>query len=209
MKTEFVCIYTEEELQHKVRHTEALLRHIKEQVSDFHFCDIPALKDMWIQYKLTHYIVSESMLLEDQYYREDSTSLFVERLVEDDYSNDLIDPDSLHNGLVSMQFLYDSIQGYLSFNAYDIHSGQYQNPQRLVKEIATDIYLHLNPTETNEYPKMVDILEYLNYIYLFSTDNDYIELVDVAIAASNKEQEGEKIFQKLIDTLDLQLDFLS
>ena len=200
MKTEFIRIYSEEELLRKVRQTETMLQQIKEQVTDFHFCDIAALKDMWIQYESTRYIVSESMLIEERYCKDDSISLFVERQVEDDFSDDLHDPYTLHNGLVAMQFLYNSIKDYLSsYNAYQIQPDQYQDQFRLVEEIATDIYLHLNLQETNEYPKMVDILEWLNYQYVFPMNEDCVEMVDVAIAAYNKEQEKNKVFQKLID----------
>lgn len=162
-------------------------------------------KDMWIQYESTRYIVSESMLLEERYDKDDPESLFIERQVENDYSDDLHDPDSLHNGLVSLQFLYKSIQGFLSYGAYQFQPDQYEDPNRLVEEIAADIYMHLNPYETNEYPKMVAILEYLNYTYIYPTGNDFVELFDVVQRAYNKEQENNKVLKKLIDTLDLQL----
>lgn len=204
MRSEFVRIYTEEELRCKVRQTETLLRQIKEQVYDFYFCDIPALKDMWILYESTRYIVSESMLLEERYDKEDLESLFIERQVENDYSDDLLDLDSLHNSLVSLQFLYKSIQGFLSSGAYHIRPAQYEDPHRLVEEIAADIYLRLNPYETNEYPKVVAILEYLNYTYIYPSGNDFVELFDVVQRAYNKEQENNKVLKKLIDTLDLQ-----
>ena len=206
MKTEYLRIYSEEELHRKMQQTTSLLKRIKEKVKDFHFCDIPALKDMWIQYESTRYIVSESLLLEERYYKNDSISLFIERQVEDDYSDDLQDPDSLHNNLVAMQFLYESIKDFIANNAYQIQPEQYQDPFRLVEDIASDIYLHIKPQETNEYPKVVDILDHLNYIYVYPTSNDFVEMVDVAIEAYNKEQEKGQVYQKLIDTLDLQLD---
>lgn len=41
MRSEFVRIYSEdEELRHRVQQTTALLKLLKEQVKDFHFCDI-------------------------------------------------------------------------------------------------------------------------------------------------------------------------
>ena len=202
MKSEYVRIYSEEELHHKVQQTTALLKRTKEQVKNFHFCDIPLLKNIWIRYESTRYIVSESLLLDNRYYKEDSESLFIERQVEDNYSDVLPTSNQLHNGLVSMQFLYDTIQRYISYNLHDILPSQYQDPRMLVEEIASDIYCHIRPQESNEYQKMVNILAHLNYLYLYPSYKD-VELVDVAIAAYYKEQENNKVLQKLMTSLDL------
>ena len=203
MKTEFVCIYSEEELHRKVQQTTALLKKMKEQVRDFHFCDIPALKDMWIQYELTRYIVSESMLLEERYDKDEPESLFVERVVDDDYSDELQDPESLHNGLVSMQFLYESIQGFLLCNAYDILPTQYQDKRLLVEEIGADVYMQLNPVENNEFQKMTDILEWVNYQYLYDTDEYEVLVEDVEDLVIDKTYNNTIMLEKLVSTLDL------
>ncbi len=203
MKTEFVRIYSEEELHRKVQQTTALLKKMKEQVRDFHFCDIPALKDMWIQYELTRYIVSESMLLEERYDKDEPESLFVERVVDDDYSDELQDPESLHNGLVSMQFLYESIQGFLLCNAYDILPTQYQDKRLLVEEIGADVYMQLNPVENNEFQKMTDILEWVNYQYLYDTDEYEVLVEDVEDLVIDKTYNNTIMLEKLVSTLDL------
>lgn len=203
MKTEFVRIYSEEELHRKVQQTTALLKKMKEQVRDFHFCDIPALKDMWIQYELTRSIVSESMLLEERYDKDEPESLFVERVVDDDYSDELQDPESLHNGLVSMQFLYESIQGFLLCNAYDILPTQYQDKRLLVEEIGADVYMQLNPVENNEFQKMTDILEWVNYQYLYDTDEYEVLVEDVEDMVIDKTYNNTIMLEKLVSTLDL------
>ena len=203
MKTEFVRIYSEDELHRKVQQTTALLKKMKEQVRDFHFCDIPALKDMWIQYELTRYIVSESMLLEERYDKDEPESLFVERVVDDDYSDELQDPESLHNGLVSMQFLYESIQGFLLCNAYDILPTQYQDKRLLVEEIGADVYMQLNPVENNEFQKMTDILEWVNYQYLYDTDEYEVLVEDVEDLVIDKTYNNTIMLEKLVSTLDL------
>ena len=203
MKTEFVRIYSEEELHRKVQQTTALLKKMKEQVRDFHFCDIPALKDMWIQYELTRYIVSESMILEERYDKDEPESLFVERVVDDDYSDELQDPESLHNGLVSMQFLYESIQGFLLCNAYDILPTQYQDKRLLVEEIGADVYMQLNPVENNEFQKMTDILEWVNYQYLYDTDEYEVLVEDVEDLVIDKTYNNTIMLEKLVSTLDL------
>lgn len=203
MKTEFVRIYSEDELRHKVQQTTASLKMLKEQVKDFHFCDISALKEMWIKYELTRYIVSESLLLEDRYDKDEPESLFVERVVDDDYTDDLQDPNFLHNGLVSMQFLYESIQGFLLCNAYDILSAQYQDKRLLVEEIGADIYMQLNPVENNDFPKMEDILEWVNYQYLYDTDEYEVLIEDVEDRVIDKTYNNTVMLEKLISTLDL------
>jgi hypothetical protein len=203
MKSEFVRIYSEQELRHKVQQTTALLKQMKEQVKNFHFCDISALKDMWIQYESTRYIVSESMLLEERYDKDDPESLFIERQVENDYSDDLHDPDSLHNGLVSMQFLYESIQGFLLCNAYDILPTQYQDKRLLVEEIGADVYMQLNPVENNEFQKMTDILEWVNYQYLYDTDEYEVLVEDVEDLVIDKTYNNTIMLEKLVSTLDL------
>ena len=203
MKTEFVRIYSEDELHRKVQQTTALLKKMKEQVRDFHFCDIPALKDMWIQYELTRYIVSESMLLEERYDKDEPESLFVERVVDDDYSDELQDPESLHNGLVSMQFVYESIQGFLLCNAYDILPTQYQDKRLLVEEIGADVYMQLNPVENNEFQKMTDILEWVNYQYLYDTDEYEVLVEDVEDLVIDKTYNNTIMLEKLVSTLDL------
>lgn len=203
MKTEFVRIYSEDELHRKVQQTTALLKKMKEQVRDFHFCDIPALKDMWIQYELTRYIVSESMLLEERYDKDEPESLFVERVVDDDYSDELQDPESLHNGLVSMQFVYESIQGFLLCNAYDILPTQYQDKRLLVEEIGVDVYMQLNPVDNNEFQKMTDILEWVNYQYLYDTDEYEVLVEDVEDLVIDKTYNNTIMLEKLVSTLDL------
>lgn len=203
MKTEFVRIYSEDELHRKVQQTTALLKKMKKQVRDFHFCDIPALKDMWIQYELTRYIVSESMLLEERYDKDEPESLFVERVVDDDYSDELQDPESLHNGLVSMQFVYESIQGFLLCNAYDILPTQYQDKRLLVEEIGADVYMQLNPVENNEFQKMTDILEWVNYQYLYDTDEYEVLVEDVEDLVIDKTYNNTIMLEKLVSTLDL------
>jgi hypothetical protein len=186
-----------------VQQTTASLKMLKEQVKDFHFCDISALKEMWIKYELTRYIVSESLLLEDSYDKDEPESLFVERVVDDDYTDDLQDPNFLHNGLVSMQFLYESIQGFLLCNAYDILSAQYQDKRLLVEEIGADIYMQLNPVENNDFPKMEDILEWVNYQYLYDTDEYEVLIEDVEDRVIDKTYNNTVMLEKLISTLDL------
>lgn len=97
MKTKLVRIYSEVELQRKLKQMEALLLKIEKDVEgDRRYCDIDALSDAWEQYQATLYIVTKSAYDEDSYKRK-PYSLFVEREVEDDYSDDLKEPGAYWN----------------------------------------------------------------------------------------------------------------
>jgi len=206
MKTEFVRIYSEEELHRKIRQASTRLKILKQKIADDpRFCDIEALIDMWVQYESTRFIVTESFLTEEEGYKYDPYSLYVEREVEDDYSVELEDPDSLHNGLVSLQFMFDYIQTLLSEHR-NIDCSQYMNMHALVLDLTTDIYFHLNCSNVSENDKFLYLLDDLNYRYIYNTKWEIVpkELVVLNIIA--KRCETETNLEKLITTLNLQLE---
>ena len=92
MKTKYVRIYSEEELRSKVQRISSMLKSMKQKIADdVRFGDIAALTEMWVQYEMTRFVVTESFLEEDEGYKYDPYSLYIEREVEDDYSDELKD----------------------------------------------------------------------------------------------------------------------
>lgn len=206
MKTEYVRLYTEEELHRRERQTIALLKRILEEVADFiHFCKFGALIDMWVQYESTRYIVSESLLLEDRYDRDDLFSLFVSTTLEDDYSDELKDEESLHNGLVTMQLLYNRIQWELNYNGFDLDQNLCPHKRFLVLVLAADIMRHFT-RENYEREKMMEILDYLNYTYLADTDLDDVFYEEVQQYALAKKSRQADLMDQLVSALDLEED---
>lgn len=95
MKSEYVRIYSEKELRRKVQQTSAMLKDMKQKIAaDPSFRDIDALTKMWLQYEFTRFVVSESLYSEDDEYAYEPC-LFVEREVENNYSDDLTDPNTV------------------------------------------------------------------------------------------------------------------
>ena len=205
MKTEFIRLYTEEELHRRMRQTIALLKRIREEVADIHFCDFRALIDMWVQYESTRFIVAESLLLEDRYDRSVLFGLFIGTAVDDDYSDELKDEESLHNGLVTMQFLYDRIQWRLNYNAYDLDLNLCQHKRLLVLVLAADIMRHFT-RENYDREQMMEILDYLNYTYLADTDWDDVAYEEVQQYALAQKFHQADLMDQLVTALDLEED---
>ena len=206
MKTKYVRIYSEEELRSKVQRISSMLKSMKQKIADdVRFGDIAALTEMWVQYEMTRFIVTESFLEEDEGYKYDPYSLYIEREVEDDYSDELKDPDSLHNGLVSLQFVFDDIQWLLS-NLRDIDRSQYMQKYNLVLDLATDIYRHLDHSDPSEHEKFLCLLDDLNYRYLNDTDCDDVLKEEVVLNEIARQCKEADTLDKLITTLDLVAD---
>lgn len=206
MKTKYVRIYSEEELRSKVQRTSSMLKSMKQKIADdVRFGDIAALTEMWVQYEMTRFVVTESFLEEDEGYKYDPYSLYIEREVEDDYSDELKDPDSLHNGLVSLQFVFDDIQWLLS-NLRDIDRSQYMQKYDLVLDLATDIYRHLDHSDPSEHEKFLCLLDDLNYRYLNDTECDDVLKEEVIINEIARQCKEADTLDKLITTLDLVAD---
>ena len=206
MKTKYVRIYSEEELRSKVQQISSMLKSMKQKIADdVRFGDIAALTEMWVQYEMTRFVVTESFLEEDEGYKYDPYSLYIEREVEDDYSDELKDPDSLHNGLVSLQFVFDDIQWLLS-NLRDIDRSQYMQKYDLVLDLATDIYRHLDHSDPSEHEKFLCILDDLNYRYLNDTDCDDVLKEEVVLNEIARQCKEADTLDKLITTLDLVAD---
>lgn len=206
MKTKYVRIYSEEELRSKVQRTSSMLKSMKQKIADdVRFGDIAALTEMWVQYEMTRFVVTESFLEEDEGYKYDPYSLYIEREVEDDYSDELKDPDSLHNGLVSLQFVFDDIQWLLS-NLRDIDRSQYMQKYDLVLDLATDIYRYLDHSDPSEHEKFLCLLDDLNYRYLNDTECDDVLKEEVIINEIARQCKEADTLDKLITTLDLVAD---
>ncbi len=206
MKTKYVRIYSEEELRSKVQRISSMLKSMKQKIADdVRFGDIAALTEMWVQYEMTRFVVTESFLEEDEGYKYDPYSLYIEREVEDDYSDELKDPDSLHNGLVSLQFVFDDIQWLLS-NLRDIDRSQYMQKYDLVLDLATDIYRHLDHSDPSEHEKFLCLLDDLNYRYLNDTDCDDVLKEEVVLNEIARQCKEADTLDKLITTLDLVAD---
>lgn len=206
MKTKYVRIYSEEELRSKVQRISSMLKSMKQKIADdVRFGDIAALTEMWVQYEMTRFVVTESFLEEDEGYKYDPYSLYIEREVEDDYSDELKDPDSLHNGLVSLQFVFDNIQWLLS-NLRDIDRSQYMQKYNLVLDLATDIYRHLDHSDPSEHEKFLCLLDDLNYRYLNDTECDDVLKEEVIINEIARQCKEADTLDKLITTLDLVAD---
>ena len=206
MKTKYVRIYSEEELRSKVQRISSMLKSMKQQIADdVRFGDIAALTEMWVQYEMTRFVVTESFLEEDEGYKYNPYSLYIEREVEDDYSDELKDPDSLHNGLVSLQFVFDDIQWLLS-NLRDIDRSQYMQKYDLVLDLATDIYRHLDHSDPSEHEKFLCLLDDLNYRYLNDTDCDDVLKEEVVLNEIARQCKEADTLDKLITTLDLVAD---
>lgn len=206
MKTKYVRIYSEEELRSKVQRISSMLKSMKQKIADdVRFGDIAALTEMWVQYEMTRFVVTESFLEEDECYKYDPYSLYIEREVEDDYSDELKDPDSLHNGLVSLQFVFDDIQWLLS-NLRDIDRSQYMQKYDLVLDLATDIYRHLDHSDPSEHEKFLCLLDDLNYRYLNDTDCDDVLKEEVVLNEIARQCKEADTLDKLITTLDLVAD---
>lgn len=202
MKSEYVRIYSEEELRHKVQLTSTMLKAMKQKIADDpYFSNIDALTDMWIQYEITRFVISESIYLEDERYMYDPC-LFIEREVENDYSDDLKDPSALHNGLISFQFLYDSIQTFLSEHR-NIDRSQYTNKRELVLDLATDTYRHFDHSDASEHAEFLNLMDYINYQYLNATDFDEVLIEEVILNEIAKQCKEADTLDKLITTLDL------
>ncbi len=206
MKTKYVRIYSEEELRSKVQRISSMLKSMKQKIADdVRFGDIAALTKMWVQYEMTRFVVTESFLEEDEGYKYDPYSLYIEREVEDDYSDELKDPDSLHSGLVSLQFVFDNIQWLLS-NLRDIDRSQYMQKYNLVLDLATDIYRHLDHSDPSEHEKFLCLLDNLNYRYLNDTECDDVLKEEVIINEVARQCKEADTLDKLITTLDLVAD---
>lgn len=206
MKTKYVRIYSEEELRSKVQRISSMLKSMKQKIADdVRFGDIAALTEMWVQYEMTRFVVTESFLEEDEGYKYDPYSLYIEREVEDDYSDELKDPDSLHNGLVSLQFVFDDIQWLLS-NLRDIDRSQYMQKYDLVLDLATDIYRHLDHSDPSEHEKFLCLLDDLNYRYLNDTECDDVLKEEVIINEIARQCKEADTLDKLITTFDLVAD---
>ena len=206
MKTKYVRIYSEEELRSKVQRISSMLKSMKQKIADdVRFGDIAALTEMWVQYEMTRFVVTESFLEEDEGYKYNPYSLYIEREVEDDYSDELKDPDSLHNGLVSLQFVFDDIQWLLS-NLRDIDRSQYMQKYDLVLDLATDIYRHLDHSDPSEHEKFLCLLDDLNYRYLNDTDCDDVLKEEVVLNEIARQCKEADTLDKLITTLDLVAD---
>lgn len=203
MRAEYIRIYSEEELHRKVQQTSAMLLVMKQKIADnSKFCDIDALRDMWIQYESTRFIVTESFpldYLEDDEYSCLPDGLYVQREVDDDYSDDLQDPDSLHNGLVSLQFIYDSIQALLNEQS-TIDCSRYIDMRSLVLNLAADIYRHLEPCEYDHYLR---ILDNLNWRYLKDVYHNGVLEYDVVSYILAKKDKTQAALDNLITTLGL------
>lgn len=206
MKTKYVRIYSEEELRSKVQRISSMLKSMKQKIADdVRFGDIAALTEMWVQYEMTRFVVTESFLEEDEGYKYDPYSLYIEREVEDDYSDELKDPDSLHNELVSLQLVFDNIQWLLS-NLRDIDRSQYMQKYDLVLDLATDIYRHLDHSDPSEHEKFLCLLDDLNYRYLNDTDCDDVLKEEVVLNEIARQCKEADTLDKLITTLDLVAD---
>lgn len=204
MKTEYVRIYSEDELQRMVKQTVALLRKINEEIlEDERYGDFDALHKMWVRYETTRYIVTESSFDEGLWEEEHKTypeSLFIEREVENDYSDELKNPDALHNGIVELQFLYNTIQSNLLTRTFAV---QYEGDYRIIViEIAADVMHHFNRDNFNR-QKVLDILEHLNYKYLNNQGLDKVSYDDVLRHAIANKFRREDMIEKLKTTLDL------
>ena len=190
----------------KVQRISSMLKSMKQKIADdVRFGDIAALTEMWVQYEMTRFVVTESFLEEDEGYKYDPYSLYIEREVEDDYSDELKDPDSLHNGLVSLQFVFDDIQWLLS-NLRDIDRSQYMQKYNLVLDLATDIYRHLDHSDPSEHEKFLCLLDDLNYRYLNDTDCDDVLKEEVVLNEIARQCKEADTLDKLITTLDLVAD---
>ena len=206
MKTKYVRIYSEEELRSKVQRISSMLKSMKQKIADdVRFGDIAALTEMWVQYEMTRFVVTESFLEEDEGYKYDPYSLYIEREVEDDYSDELKDPDSLHNELVSLQLVFDNIQWLLS-NLRDIDRSQYMQKYNLVLDLATDIYRHLDHSNPSEHEKFLCLLDDINYRYLNDTECDDVLKEEVIINEIARQCKEADTLDKLITTLDLVAD---
>jgi homoserine trans-succinylase len=80
------------------------------------------------------------------------------------------------------------------------------NMHALVLDLTTDIYFHLNCSNVSENDKFLYLLDDLNYRYIYDTKWEIVpkELVVLNIIA--KRCETETNLEKLITTLNLQLE---
>ena len=204
MKTEYVRIYSEDELQRMVKQAVALLRKVgKDVLADERYGDFEALHKIWVRYETTRYIVTESAFDEGllgEEYRTYPESLFIEREVEDNYSDELKNPNALHNGIVDLQFLYNTIQSNLLTRTFAV---KYEGDNRIIViEIAADVMRHFNRDNFNR-QKVVDILEHLNYKYLNNQGLDKVSYDDVLRHAIANKFRQEDMIEKLKTTLGL------
>ena len=203
MKLELVRIYSEEELNDKLRQTEVLLRKLEQETTDHSFCDTPALKELWVKFETTRYIVAESLLLDDRYCRDAAQSLFVERYVDNDYSDELKDEAAIHNKLIALQFRFDSLLSSQKYKTYYIDKSMYVDNHQAVVEIATDIYSHLDISNEDDSQKIEDIVAWLNYIYLHENKWDEVDMNEIVLNYILKEEQRNELISTLKSRLNL------
>ena len=203
MKLELVRIYSEEELNDKLRQTEVLLRKLEQETTDHSFCDTPALKELWVKFETTRYIVAESLLLDDRYCRDAAQSLFVERYVDNDYSDELKDEAAIHNKLIELQFRFDSLLSSQKYKTYYIDKSMYVDNHQAVVEIATDIYSHLDISNEDDSQKIEDIVAWLNYIYLHENKWDEVDMNEIVLNYILKEEQRNELISTLKSRLNL------
>ena len=208
MKLELVRIYSEDELNQKLRQTEAQLQKLDQETTDHSFCDTSALKELWIKFESTRYIVTESLLLDEVWFRDDPHRLFVEREVSDDYSDELQDEAGIHNRLISLQFKLDSLLSSQRYKTYFIDKSMYIDKRAAVLEIALDVYRHLDMTNAGDSQKIEDVVDWLNYLYLYNEDCDYVNMNEVALNFLLKEEQEQELINDLKSRLNLIEDFV-
>ena len=203
MKLELVRIYSEEELNDKLRQTEVLLRKLEQETTDHSFCDTPALKELWVKFEATRYIVAESLLLDDRYCRDAAQSLFVERYVDNDYTDELKDEAAIHNKLIALQFRFDSLFSSQKYKTYYIDKSMYVDNHQAIVEIATDIYSHLDISNEDDSQKIEDIVTWLNYIYLYEDKWDEVDMNEIVLNYILKEEQRNELISTLKSRLNL------
>lgn len=180
MKNAYVRIYSEDELRRKVQRTLAKLKELRQKIEETpDFCDIEALTDMWVQYEKARFVVKGTLSTEDRRgYGYDPFNLYVQQEVEDDYSDELKDPDSLHNSLVYLQIMFNSFQSFL-LQSRNIDLSQYMDNEFLVLNLATDLLRHLNLSKRNEYNAFFYFLYKLNDYYFDEPEWNIVDFEDV------------------------------
>lgn len=176
MKTAYIRLYSEEELQRRLKQTEAMLREIYWDTY-YRFDYYSRLEPMWLKYELTKYIVSESVIDDnlESWCPLNPHCLFIESDVEDSFSEKLKDAGTLLKGLDTIHSLCKSIQ-----SSIHIDSSFYENKYMLVLQLASDIMCHFNAKNFNR-QKMMHILSHLNHMFLNDYEVSYERVLDYAI----------------------------
>ena len=116
MKSQYIRIYSEEELRHKVQQTSLMLKAMKQKIADTpNFCDMEALRDMWVQYESTRYIVSESFPPDcedtNQNVQQTASQLHIDQFKYFEYSANGM-KEAWQNGINASAEYYDRMSKY-------------------------------------------------------------------------------------------------